>query len=36
MFPNEIFWCQGIFFMNFDCKNGLKNEFKDNNETSYS
>ena len=30
------FWCQEIFYMNFDFKNGCKNEFKDNNEKSCS
>ena len=36
-FKNEIFfWCQGIFFHYFDYKNGCKNEFKDNNEKSWS
>ena len=29
-FENEIFWSQGIFFINFDMKNGCKNEFCDN------
>ena len=33
---NEIFWCQGIFRINFDFKNGYKNEFKDKNEKSWS
>ena len=28
----KFFWCLGIFDMNFDTKNGHKNEFKDNNE----
>ena len=27
----KFFWCQGIFFRNFDFKNGCKNEFEDNN-----
>ena len=27
-FENEIFGCQGIFYINFDYKNGCKNEFK--------
>ena len=26
---NFFFWCQGIFYMIFDFKNGRKNEFKD-------
>ena len=26
----NFFWCQGFFFMNFDFKNGYKNELKDN------
>ena len=30
----KSFWCQGIFFVNFDFKNGFKNEFEDNNEKS--
>ena len=30
----KFFWCQEIFFINFDLKNGCKNEFKDNNEKS--
>ena len=30
------FWCQGIFYMSFDFKNGCKNQFKDNNEKSCS
>ena len=36
--PTEIisFWCQGIFFMNFDFQNECKNEFQDNNEKSCS
>ena len=29
---NEIFGCQGIFFMNFDFDNECQNKFKDNNE----
>ena len=29
-----FFWCQGIFFSNFDLKNGCKNEFEDKNEKS--
>ena len=32
----KFFSCQGIFFVNFDIKNGCKNEFEDNNEKSYS
>ena len=32
----KFFWCQGIFFVNFDFKNGCKNEFEDNNEKSCS
>ena len=32
----KFFWCQGIFFVNFDFKNGCKNEFEDNNEKSRS
>ena len=32
----KFFGCQEIFFMNFDFKNGCKNEFKDNNEKSCS
>ena len=32
----KFFSCQGIFRMNFDWKNGCKNEFKDNNEKSWS
>ena len=33
----KFFWCQGIFFfVNFDFKNGCKNDFKDNNEKSCS
>ena len=35
-FENEIFWRQGIFFGNFDFKNGCKNEFEDNSEKSCS
>ena len=30
------FFSQGIFRVNFDLKNGCKNEFKDNNEKSWS
>ena len=33
-FENEIFWCQPIFSVNFDFKNGCKNKFEDNNEKS--
>ena len=32
----EFFWCQGIFFLNLNFKNGCKNEFQDNNEKSWS
>ena len=32
----KFFSCQGIFFVNFDFKNGCKNEFEDNNEQSSS
>ena len=32
----KFFWGQGIFFVNFDFKNGGKNEFQDNNEKSCS
>ena len=32
----KFFWCQGMFFVTFDFKNGFKNEFQDNNEKSYS
>ena len=32
----KFFWCQGIFYMIFDFKNGFKNEFKDNDEKSCS
>ena len=32
----NFFWCQGIFFVNFDFKNGCKNEFQDNNAKSCS
>ena len=32
----KFFWYEGIFFINFDFKNGFKNEFKDNNEKSCS
>ena len=32
----NFFWCQVIFFMNYDFKNGCRNEFKDNNEKSWS
>ena len=32
----KFFWFQGIIFMNFDFKNEWQNEFKDNNEKSYS
>ena len=32
IYENEIFWCQGIFFINFDFKNICKNKFKDNKE----
>ena len=32
----KFFCCQGIFFVNFDFKNGCKNEFEDNNEISCS
>ena len=32
----KFFWCQGIFFVNFDFKNGCKNEFEVNNEKSES
>ena len=32
----KFFWCQGIFFVNFDFINGCKNEFEDNNEKSCS
>ena len=28
----DFFWCQGIFFMNFDFNNGCNNEFQDYNE----
>ena len=28
----KFFWYQGIFFVNFDFKNGCKNKFEDNNE----
>ena len=28
----KFFWCQGIFFVNFDFKNRCKNKFEDNNE----
>ena len=35
-FENDLFWCQGIFFMKFDLKNSCKNEFKNNNEKSCS
>ena len=36
-FENEIFLVSRNFlFMNFDLENGTKNEFKDNNEKSYS
>ena len=28
----KFFWRQGIFFVNFDSKNGCKNEFDDNKE----
>ena len=31
-----IFWCQGIFYMNFDFEKACKNEIKDNNEKSCS
>ena len=31
-----FFCCEGIFYMNFDFKNGCKNEYKDNNEKSCS
>ena len=27
----KFFSCQGIFFVNFDFKNGCKNEFENNN-----
>ena len=30
----KFFWYQGIFFVNFDFKNGCKNELEDNNEKS--
>ena len=30
----EFFWCQGIFFVNLNFKDGCKNEFQDNNEKS--
>ena len=29
-----FFRCQGIFYMNFDFKNGCENEFKDNNKNN--
>ena len=32
----KFFWCQGIFFVNFDFENVCKNEFEDNNEKSCS
>ena len=32
----KLFWCQEIFFGNFDFINEFKNEFKDNNEKSYN
>ena len=32
----KFFWCQGIFFVNFDFKNRCRNEFEDNNEKSCS
>ena len=32
----KFFWCQGIFFVNFDFKNECENEFEDNNEKSCS
>ena len=32
----KFFWCQGIFFVNFDFKNTCKNEFEDNNEKTCS
>ena len=35
-FEKGNFLCQEIFSINFDFKNGCKNEFEDNNEKSYS
>ena len=32
----KFFWRQRFFFVNFDFKNGCKNEFADNNEKSCS
>ena len=32
----KFFWCQGIFFVNLNFKNGCENEFQDNNEKSCS
>ena len=32
----KFFWCQGIFFVNFDFKNECKSEFEDNDKTSCS
>ena len=29
---NGIFWCQGLFFVNFGFKNEYENDFVDNNE----
>ena len=32
----KFFWCQEIFFREFDFKNGCRNDFEDNNEKSCS
>ena len=32
----KFFWCQGIFFREFDFTNECKNEFEDNKEKSCS
>ena len=32
----KFFWCQEIFYVNFDFKNGCQNDFEDNNEKSCS
>ena len=35
-FVEKFFWCQGIFFANFDFEYGCKNKFQDNNGKSCS